>query len=127
LRRQRECDHEVVDRQQLGTLPIEPSRRLLILTLRTTSMAARQRVVTMPVAIVAFPSDLSGLCRPATQHSVHGAPVSWQQPVAALALFKLGPVLMNDRCQLHVHTLRRSTWSLPTSSLIARALFCSVA
>ncbi len=43
LVRQREGDHEVVHRQQLGTLPFQPLLPFMMLTVRTVAMAAGMR------------------------------------------------------------------------------------
>src|SRR5699024_3826898 len=125
LRRQGEGGHEVIDGQQLGALALQPVSGLLILAARAASMAARQRLIMMLVAVVTRPVDLSGLRGSAAQHRVHGASVSGEQTVA-VALFKLAAVLVDDRGQFHDHNLCRSTCSRSTSWLMMRKLSCSV-
>lgn len=122
---QREGDHEVLDGQELGLLPIEPLARLEVLTLRAIAVATGLMPNRFASAVRALQSDVSGVGCPATEHGIEGVAMTGQQAVT-MACFEAGSIATNDRSKTDHHSRSRSTRKPLTNVFITSAVCCVV-
>jgi len=85
LSRESESDKEILDRQELLALPVEPFGRIVVLTFGAAPVAARARMPLELSAVRATAQDLSGFRGPASGDGIHRSSVARQEPAGVLS------------------------------------------
>ena len=86
LGRQGKGDQVVIDRQQLGSLPLEPLLHRLVLALGTSAMAAREQERILMAARVAMDGRRAARLGAALKDRRQGIALPREQPLAVLRL-----------------------------------------
>ena len=122
LCRHRGSDHEIVDRQEFGLLPIELLPAFVVLAVGAAAVAAGMGQGHLIVTAIAFQHNHAAVFIAATTHGLQCPVMAWQK-LLAVTLFKIAAVAI-DQISKEDHQMSSQRMAKPATRSLMRSLAC---